>query len=612
MASDQDRDPGGGEPAGPGGPGQPGRDATDYAKAETYLRLRVEAELRRVQALPRPDPLEQAGVPPALRGPVRLGLRMAETLEPTTRGAARALRPVAGNAGRALRPVADRTARALQPLIENAAQTLRPLAENAGRTLEPLARRGIGTALPAVNRAAGRLHPLAWQAAARLRELAYPGGRRESRFRLAACEPGGPPSPEQGARRLQLVALTLTEAGAIEKSTATSIIAGLQTALVARSRIDAHDLFAWDLGARRHQVRAPAGRYIAAPIGALLPPAPGRGVARLFTLVAGPDRAVVTIAGRAAADHEDESLHMDPWPIFGADGPPAVTDDTGLSYELDEDSSWSSGDGEWSGMLTLTPIPAAAVQWLEIALRPDWPPVRVDLTSPGDAAGRFGPAPHPTERLFTAAALNLLEIAMIHDGPILGHPDLSDVADIVTALDAVGALEPARGAVGRLVALARRLGMPLPPALSAVAAAAEDLPGAWADILEHRHREDGPRADAVVAAMLPEIDGARFALAGLRSYPGAAELRVVSWGSQIGSHFARRTAANPWSWLARDDRDRWHLVTEGASSASDRHVDMQLNVMPPLHPDATSLDVTLTGPSAHVTVTVPLSWQEPA
>jgi hypothetical protein len=112
--------------------------------------------------------------------------------------------------------------------------------------------------------------------------------------------------------------------------------------------------------------------------------------------------------------------------------------------------------------------------------------------------------------------------------------------------------------------------------------------------------------------MLPEIDGARFALAGLSSHADAAELRVVSWGSQITPRFVRYTAANPWSWQARDDRGRWHLVTESSGSFNDHHADMQLTLLPPLHPDATSLDVTLTGPSAQVTVTVPLNWQEPA
>jgi hypothetical protein len=358
----------------------------------------------------------------------------------------------------------------------------------------------------------------------------------------------------------------------------------------------------------------PDGTYLAAPIGALLPPAPGQGPAetRLFALVAGPDRAIVTIAGRTAVDPEDQSHHLDPWPIFGADGPPAVTDDRGARYELDEDSCSSSSDGEWEGTLNLSPVLPAGVRWLEITPGSGSAPVRVDLTGMDPLASTAVAAIHPAERLFHNAALNLLDVAMASDPRHPIRHGLSDVIDVVSALEAVGALDPARGAVGRLVALARRLGMTIPPELSAVATAGEDLPAAWADILEHRGCQDGLRADAAVAAMLPEIDGARFALAGLRSHADTAELRVVSWGSQITPRFVRYTAANPWSWQARDDRGRWHLVTEGSGSFNDRYADMQLTLMPPLHPDATSLDVTLTGPSAQVTVTVPLEWQEPA
>jgi hypothetical protein len=612
MTSDEDRDPAGREPA---AAGQPGRDAPDHARAEIYLRLRAEAELRRVEALPRPDPLAQAGVPPALRRPVRLGLRVAETVEPAARSAAGTLRPVAEDAGRALRPVADHAARTLQPLIENAVQALRPFAEKAGRTLEPLARRAVGTALPAMNEAAGRLHPPAWQLIDRLRGLGRPDRSRSFYSgSLAGDDPGGEPSPEEGVQRLRVVALALTDAGAIDPATATSIVADLETALLARSRISHGHLLPSSMLARPRRGPLPDGRYLAAPIGVLLPQAPGQGPAhtRLFALVAGPDRAIVTIAGRTAVDPEDQSLHLDPWPIFGAGGPPAVTDDRGAPYELDEDSCSSSGDGEWAGTLNLSPVPPAGVRWLEITPGPGSAPVRVDLTGMEPRASTAVAAIHPAERFFHNAALNLLDVAMA-SGP--RHPirhGLSDVADVVTALDAVGVLDPARGAVGRLVALARHLGMAIPPELGAVATAAEDLPAAWADILEHRGCQDGPRADAAVAAMLPEIDGARFALAGLSSHADAAELRVVSWGSQITPRFVRYTAANPWSWQARDDRGRWHLVTESSGSFNDHHADMQLTLLPPLHPDATSLDVTLTGPSAQVTVTVPLNWQEPA
>ena len=65
-------------------------------------------------------------------------------------------------------------------------------------------------------------------------------------------------------------------------------------------------------------------------------------------------------------------------------------------------------------------------------------------------------------------------------GESLPWHDLSSVADIVTALDAVGALEPARDAVGRLLALAGRLGMDIPPALRAAAPPGR-LPAAWSE-----------------------------------------------------------------------------------------------------------------------------------
>jgi hypothetical protein len=38
-------------------------------------------------------------------------------------------------------------------------------------------------------------------------------------------------------------------------------------------------------------------------------------------------------------------------------------------------------------------------------------------------------------------------------------------------------------------------------------------------------------------------------------------------------------------------------------------VDLYLTLLPPLHPKATSLDVTLTGRSHRAHTTVPLNWQ---
>jgi hypothetical protein len=137
-----------------------------------------------------------------------------------------------------------------------------------------------------------------------------------------------------------------------------------------------------------------------------------------------------------------------------------------------------------------------------------------------------------------------------------------------------------------------------------------DLPAAWASVLENSHRRDGPPGVAPAAAVLPELDGTRFVLAGLRSYPASSRLFAMAWGHHRLPSFPRYPGSNHWSWSARDDQGRWHVVSQSSYRASDQHADLQLVLKPPLHPRATSLEVTLTGPSGQVSATVPLDWRE--
>jgi hypothetical protein len=213
----------------------------------------------------------------------------------------------------------------------------------------------------------------------------------------------------------------------------------------------------------------------------------------------------------------------------------------------------------------------------------------------------------PAERVIDAAAVSLLHDAVAHGDEGLPWHDLSWVADVVTALDAVGALAPAQAAVGRLVTLAGRLGVGVPTVVSAAAEPA-GLPADWTSVLENRGRRDGPRGGTPAAAVLPELDGARFVLAGLQSDPAGARLSVLAWGWDHGSPFFSGDEDGPWSWSARDDKGRWHVATEDGGSFSGDHAELQLHLVPPLHPDATSLEVTLAGPSGQVTATVPLDW----
>ena len=599
---------------------RPGPSPED-GRAETYLRLCAEAELRRPLALPRYEP----PAPPGLPAPLRLAAGLARPAASVAVGAARTALPLAERAAEALRPFANQAARTVQPVAGEAARRLQPLAEDAVRTVRPFADRAATAVLPLAGDAARRLQPLAWQAADRLQMLRYatPQALREWRWRVEGTiasvgrRRSGPGpeehlrSAEEGVHRLRTVARALSLAGAIDRGTADSILNGLETGLAVRSRLDPHLLAMREFRAMHHPrpARAPTGPYLAAPVGVAVQPEPDSELAelRLFTLVLAPDQAVVSAAGRLAK-RNSMSPYRDPWPVFGS-GQPSATDDRGNSYQLHEASSSSDSDGGWAGFLGIFPIPPPGIGWLELTLSPGSPAIRVDLTGLGGESGAAScpaPAGSPAERLIDAAAVSLLHRAVAHGDEGLPWHDLSGVADIVTALDAVGALAPAQGAVGRLVTLARRLGVEVPAAVSAAEPA--DLPADWTSVLENRGRRDGPRGGTPAAVVLPELDGARFVLAGLQSDPAGAALNVLAWGWDHGSPFFSGAADGPWSWSARDDKGRWHIATEGGGGSSDDHAELQLHFVPPLHPDATSLEVTLAGPAGQVTATVPLDW----
>jgi hypothetical protein len=637
VAPGQDGDPAAAGPAGP--PAGP----VDHARAETYLRLRVEAELRRVQALPRPDPPGERELPAPLRGAARLvlppGRRAASVLLPLAGQAFQAVQPLAENTGRALRPLADTAGRTLPPLAGNAARALQPLADTAAQTVTPLASQAIGAVLPVADRAAQQLRPLAWQAAYRLQVLGdfgryrltrWPGRVHRATAILRGTKAGATPdrwtpddmSADDGVERLRRVAHALVEAGAIEHGSVDSILSGLETALAARSRISVHRILMRDKRAFRHHqpMPAPAGPYLAAPVGVTTAARPDGGLAEisLFTLVIAPDRAVLTFAGRMSGPR-GRRPHPHPWPLFPGPDRPSVTDDRGNDYDLQHDSGWSNSDGDCGGVLSLSPVPPAGTRWLDLTMSPGSPAIRVDLNGPA-AGGEVpsGPPPtglpaagRPAGRLIDAAAVELLRLAVTSGDQGLARHDLSDVADIVAALDAVGALAPGREAVSRLLTLARRLGVIAPPALSAAAPPGE-LPAAWANVLENRHRRDGRAGTAATAAVLPELDGARFVVAGLRSHAAGADLRVLGWGGHHVPRLLAEATNDSWSWSARDDRGRWHVGTEGSCNSDDHHIDLQLDLVPPLHPEATALELILSGRSGQVTTTVRLDWMESA
>ena len=592
-------------------------------QAETYLRLRAETELRRALTLPRFDPPDADGLP----GPLRAAVRLAQPGVTLIANAARPALPLARRAADALQPMADESARALQPLADEAARALRPLAGEAARRLQPLGEQAARRLRPFAKDAGHRLESLGWRAFSAVQTLGNrTTGAIMSMQRQAARATGSlpvkpgtatghrEPSADEGVHRLRSVASALVQAGAIESAAADSVLAGLQTALLARSRLAPHWLWRQDMLARRRQAAgAPAGLYRAVPVGITVPAAPdsGLGDTRLLALVIAPDRAAMTAAGHRV----DPPGQVPRWhpraAMQGSRGSwPSATDDRGNSYQLDL-GSWSGGeDGDWTGTLDISPVPAAGIRWLDLTVSPGSEPVRVDLgdvSRESSGAAGLPPAGGPVDRLFEAAAENLLGYAARHGDDVRHYQGLAGIAESATALAECGALPPACAALGRLAALARHLGVAVPAALSLGAAEAE-LPEAWTSVLENGRCRDGRHCTAAAAAVLPELDGARFVLAGLRSTAGGAQLRVLGWGQQFDPYSLGREMDGPWSWWAHDDRGRWHVLKADGGGYGNGHSDVQMSLFPPLHPDATSLEVTLTGSSGRVTATMPLDW----
>ena len=159
-------------------------------------------------------------------------------------------------------------------------------------------------------------------------------------------------SAEQGAERLRTLADLLVRAGVLDDQTADSVLAGHETALVARSRLDPSLFGHREVFARhgRPRTQVPAGQFRVVPVQATVPAEPdgSRGETRLLTLVIAPDIAMLTAAGRPSKLQGKQQHTEHPWPdaiasgIYSEFGGPTATDDGGNNYELDL-GDWSSG-----------------------------------------------------------------------------------------------------------------------------------------------------------------------------------------------------------------------------------------------------------------------------
>lgn len=450
----------------------------------------------------------------------------------------------------------------------------------------------------------------------------------EAQLRRAAAAPrylwldedfklGGTPPEEEGLLRIKAVLNALQRVGAIGDRVAWSVLSEFTAALAARGLAAPESLLASVLpgssGPGPDQPAAappPGGVYRAIPLSAVVSAELDgyQGEVHLQTLILSPDCALIVTtfvsSWRAAASLPGRGPAGPPgFPPFG---PAGLTDDQGRRYRLD----YETGEGGWHqyGVLSISPVPPGGTRWLTLPtgtgsvlrIRLDRPDPPVQLTSqpmPPASAG---------DQLLTAVA-----DTMLGGGTMAGMAATAlaaSLAEVETALRAVGALPAGSPAAAHLAALCQQRSVEVRGDLAARAQAA-GLPGPWASVLAQRRDGPGEGRTGVLplAAVLPEIDGARFVLAGLSSWERQLSMPVATWGWQPRPRVFR--PGQPFSWWARDDTGRWHVGRTGPYHLIART--FQVEFTPPLHPDATSLDIILAGSASRVTVSVPLRWLDP-
>jgi hypothetical protein len=440
----------------------------------------------------------------------------------------------------------------------------------------------------------------------------------ESELRRPASSRRGP-----GAERIWLAATALIAVGGIDQEAAHHVLAEFEAAAALRGKAPGMPGTAGHyrpVSARPQSAVRPAGpsaSLCTVPVGAALPLPPERegwhGEFWLLALVIADGYAAVTVAARWAGQTRRSASGRPAHAPFHQVG---AVDDQGRSYRA---SLWDRGleDGRewWDGHLGLSPAPPAGTRWLDIGPGARGAHVRIDLDAhPAPAEVTAGPAPPASAaaRLLDRAAEALLSAG--RSAPMTGVNHR--VAAVMQALAEGRAVPPGDPALARLAALGSALGLDLGQPGTDRAS----LPEAWASILAARGARDGPQAIAPFAVTLPELDGASFALAGLRSSREGATLHALargweprSWGWLAFGHRLDDTPPDPsLSWLARDSTGRWHIAEQMVwGDGRNGTAQIQAYLIPPLHPAATSLEVILTGTSGRVRVTVPLHWQTP-
>jgi hypothetical protein len=283
-----------------------------------------------------------------------------------------------------------------------------------------------------------------------------------------------------------------------------------------------------------------------------------------------------------------------------------AVDDLGTRYTLQLQGGVISAD-TWRGIARLSPAPPRGARRLDLVgdgtrlmqlpLRQS--ALRGRLATPPATEPATVP---PGERLLVLAAERILAGEDAR-GPVPGP----EPGEIITVLTETGAIAADSPVPGQLAAVCQRLGtaghgITVPPATQ--------IPARWASVIAQRDTlgpGGGPEVFVPLADVLPDVDGARFALAGLSTAAGESHLHVVSSGlPRLAEWFAYNWTPG-FSWWVRDGAGNWHVAMAGEPCTSgDGMQAFQLRLAPPLTTIPDAAELVVTGPATRVRATVPI------
>jgi hypothetical protein len=338
----------------------------------------------------------------------------------------------------------------------------------------------------------------------------------------------------------------------------------------------------------------------------------------LMSLMRTETEAVITVAMRMHWPPDGSSVDLEltgagphhmPYDQLGA------VDDQGTHYAV----RFEGGRGDtatWLGFARLSPVPPHDARRLDLI--GDGTRLTQLPLGPPAPPGRQ-PAPPATERVALEPSERLLVLEAEHilttgdaTGGARGQVGGPSPGEIITVLLEAAAIAADSPLPGQLAALCLRLGaaghgITVPPG--------EELPAPWASVIAHRDAPVPPGAPEVfapLACVLPDVDGACFALAGLSTVAGESHLHVISSGMPpLAGRFAWNWTPG-YSWWLRDSAGNWHVGSPGEPdtygdgmslySFGDGMQAFWLRLTPPL--TAPPAEIVVTGPATQVRATI--------